>query len=107
VVGYCFGAPYTLKLLADDRFSGGAICHPSTFDIKLIRSLKKPLLIAAAETDNLYPSDARQIVESTLKSIGATYFCTLASHVSHGFCTSGDLSIPMVKFAKEKAFRDC
>jgi dienelactone hydrolase len=106
VVGYCFGAFYTLELLSSQRFSAGAICHPSKFDIKLIEELKVPLFIGGAETDNSYNAEKRQLVEATLKSIGATYFSTLASGVSHGFCTRGDLSIPMVKFAKEKAFRD-
>lgn len=74
---------------------------------ELIEDLKKPLFIVAAETDNLYTSEMRQTVESTLKSMDTTYFCTLASHIYHGFCTRGDLSAPMVKFAKEKTFRDC
>lgn len=107
IVGYCFGAHYTLTLLANERFAAGAICHPSRFANELLEKIKLPLLIAAAETDGLYPEEKRHLTEATLKKVGATYFCTLTSHVSHGFCTRGDLSVPMVKYGKEKAFRDC
>jgi len=105
-VGYCFGARYVLQLLATDDVKAGAIAHPSGVTIEDVRAITKPLFIAGAETDGAYTDELKKQTEVLLKEIKATYFTTLASGVSHGFAVKGDITDPVVKFAKEKALRD-
>ncbi|ANB11213.1 protein AIM2 [Sugiyamaella lignohabitans] len=105
-VGYCFGARYVLQQLATDNVNAGAIAHPSGVTIEDVRAVRKPLLIIGAETDGAYTPELQKQTEDVLREIKATYFTTLASGVSHGFAVRGDITNPIVKFAKEKALRD-
>jgi dienelactone hydrolase len=105
-IGYCFGAKYVVQLLGEKKIHCGAGCHPSFVTIDEIKAIKAPLLICGAETDSIYTEELRRQTETALKEIKATYFTTLASGVEHGFSVRGDISNPVIKFAKEKAFRD-
>ncbi|ANB12887.1 protein AIM2 [Sugiyamaella lignohabitans] len=105
-VGYCFGAKYAIQLLGEKKVHAVAVFHPSFVTIDEIRAIKGPLFIAGAETDTIYTEELRKQTEATLKEIKATYFTTLASGVEHGFAVRGDITNPIVKFAKEKAFCD-
>lgn len=105
-IGYCFGAKYTVQLLGAGVVQSGTICHPSFVEMDEVRAIKGPLLICAAETDQIFPAESRHATEVVLKEIGARYFITLSSGVEHGFSSRGDPSNKVVKFAKEKAFCD-
>jgi dienelactone hydrolase len=104
--GYCFGAKYVVLLLGEGKIDAGGIAHPSGITIDEVRKIQKPIIISGAEEDQAYPEQLRKETEKTLKEIGATYFTTLSSGVSHGFAVRGDLSKPAVKFAKEKCLED-
>jgi dienelactone hydrolase len=104
--GYCFGAKYAVQLLGEGHVDNAAIYHPSFVSIDEIRAIKGPLLICGAETDTIYTEELRHETEATLKEIGATYYTTLASGVSHGFAVRGDPSKPADKWAKEQAFQN-
>lgn len=110
VIGYCFGAKFAVQQI--DASNGladvAAIAHPSFVTIEEITAIgkKKPLLVSAAETDSIYTEELRQQTESKLKEIGARYQLDLFSGVSHGYAARGDVSDPVVKYAKEKTLYD-
>ncbi|CCC71694.1 hypothetical protein NCAS_0I00260 [Naumovozyma castellii] len=110
VIGYCFGAKFAVQQISskDGLANCCAIAHPSFVSIDEIKAIgnKKPLLISAAENDTIFPADLRHTTEDTLREIGARYQLDLFSGVSHGFAARGDVSDPVVKYAKEKALRD-
>lgn len=105
--GYCFGAKYVARLIADSsKVQAGGMAHPSFVDEEEVKAIKSPVFIAAAETDQIYPEEKRHLTEKILKENGTTYFMTLSSGVEHGYAVKGDISIPQVKYAKEKCALD-
>lgn len=109
VIGYCFGAKFVIQQLAEDGLADvGAIAHPSFVEAKEVEAIdnKKPLLISAAENDSIFTEELRHLTESILKKKGNCYQLDLFSGVNHGFAARGDVSIPWVKYAKEKALAD-
>lgn len=107
VVGYCYGAKYAIHQIAEGKYaSAAAAAHPSFVTIEEVAAVKKPLLISAAETDSIFTTELRHQTEAKLQEIGARYQVDLFSGVTHGFAARGDISDPVVKYAKEKAFSD-
>ncbi|CCD23031.1 protein AIM2 NDAI_0A08780 [Naumovozyma dairenensis CBS 421] len=110
IVGYCFGAKFAVQQISevDGLADICAIAHPSGVSIDELKLIgkNKPLLIAAAETDPIFPAELRHQTEDTLKEIGARYQIDLFSGVSHGFASRGDASDPVIKYAMDKALHD-
>jgi dienelactone hydrolase len=107
LVGYCFGAKYVIQqLTSNTKVTAGAVAHPSFVTIEEVAAIEKPILISAAEIDSIFTEDLRHLTESKLKEIGVDYQIDLFGGVTHGFAVKGDISIPKVKYAKEKAFSD-
>lgn len=107
LVGYCFGAKYTIQQLAENKYGdAGAVAHPSLVEIDEVAKIKKPFLISAAEEDPIFTTELRHATEAKLAEIKAKYTITLFSGTSHGFACRGDITNPNVKFAKEKTFAD-
>lgn len=104
-VGHCFGAKYVIRLL-DGKIDAGVAAHPSLVELSEVEQIKKPLLIAAAETDPIFTDELRAQTEAKLKEIKATYFVSLISGVAHGFAVRGDPKDKWATIAKEKAFAD-
>ncbi len=53
-VGYCFGAKYVARFLAEGKgIDVGAMAHPSFVDAAEIEAIKQPLTIAAADRSHL------------------------------------------------------
>lgn len=106
-IGYCFGAKYLVQLIGKDAiFDAGAIAHPSFVTIEEVEAITKPILISAAEIDPIFTVELRHETEKVLVEGKKTFQIDLFSGVSHGFTSRGDISIPQVKYAKEKAFKD-
>lgn len=106
-LGHCFGGKYTIQNLSENGLlDAGAVAHPSFVDIEEVKQIKKPLLISAAETDPIFPIELRHQTEVELIKTGARYQIDLFSGVSHGFAVKGDITNPVVKYAKEKALTD-
>ncbi|KAH6716413.1 esterase/lipase [Leptodontidium sp. MPI-SDFR-AT-0119] len=103
LVGYCFGAKYTVRFLADDRVSVGFIAHPADIQKEELEAIKKPLALAAAETDDVFSTNLRHESEESLKKTGVDYQINLYSGVVHGFAVRCDLKQRNQKFAKESA----
>lgn len=106
-IGYCFGAKFCIQNLAKDGyFTAAAVAHPSFVTIEEVDAVTKPILISAAETDPIFTEELRNKTIETLAANKATYQYDLFLGVSHGFAVKGDLSIPQVKYAKEKVLID-
>ena len=104
-VGYCFGAKYVARFMAEGKgIDVGYMAHPSFVDGDEIRGIAGPLSIAAAETDQIFPAEKRRETEDILKDMDVPYQTTLYSDVQHGFATRADISIKSQRFAKEAAF---
>lgn len=109
-LGYCFGAKFAVQQLhpRTGTLHAAAIAHPSFVSMEELEAIgkDKPLLISAAQTDQIFSQELRHASETKLIEIGATFQIDLFSHVSHGFAARGDVSDPNVKYAKEKALQD-
>ncbi|KAH9884650.1 Alpha/Beta hydrolase protein [Cubamyces lactineus] len=104
-VGYCFGGPFVLDLLATDWVTAGAIAHPAFLDGGHFRRLKKPLLISSPEDDFTFPSAARRRAEDIMVEQKATYYIQIFSGAFHGFATRPDPSLRAERWAKEESAR--
>jgi dienelactone hydrolase len=110
-IGICFGAKYVVRLLSEERqktadipVAAGFVAHPSFVSAEELKAITKPLSIAASETDAIFPKEKRRESEDILETLGVPYQMTLYSGVEHGFSVRADISKPVAKFAKEKAF---
>ena len=107
-IGYCFGAKYTIRNMTETGpLDAGAIAHPSFVTIEEVQAIRKPLIISAAEIDPIFTTELRHQTEVELAKLdGVRYEITVFSGTTHGFAVKGDLSQPLVKYAKEKALND-
>lgn len=107
VIAHCFGAPFALDELTKDGLAdAGAIAHPSQLTEDSFKTVAKPVLLSCAQVDNSFPLELRQAAEKILIENNARFELTLFSGVPHGFAVRGDLSNPLVKYAKEKVLSD-
>lgn len=110
VIGYCFGAKYAVQQVhaTDGVADVCAIAHPSFVDTEELEAIgkNKPILISAAEEDNIFSAELRHSTEDTLSKLNLRYQLDLFSGVKHGFAVRGDISNPIVKYAKEKTLCD-
>jgi dienelactone hydrolase len=105
--GYCFGGRFVMRLMGSGVIDVGVVNHPSFYTLEEVAKLgsEKKLAIYAAETDDIHTPEIRRATEDVLSKGGATWMSTVFSATQHGFSVRGDLSIKMVRLAKEKAFR--
>lgn len=104
-VGYCFGAKYVARFMTGGKgIDVGCMAHPSFVDDAEIKALTGPLSIAAAETDEIFPTEKRRHTEDMLLDMKIQYQISLYSDVVHGFAVRADLSDKRAKYAKEAAF---
>lgn len=108
VVGYCYGAKFAVQQVnkASALADCCAIAHPSFVSMEEVEAIGKPILISAAENDSVFPPELRHQTEAKLAEMKARYQLDLFGGVSHGFAARGDVSDPIVKYAKEKALLD-
>ncbi|OJJ50740.1 hypothetical protein ASPZODRAFT_86317 [Penicilliopsis zonata CBS 506.65] len=104
-VGYCFGAKYVIRSLAEGKgVDVGFIAHPSSTEEAELAAIKGPLSIAAAETDRVFPPELRWKSEDILVAAGFPWQMNLFGGVKHGFAVRGDMSVAKERYAKEQAF---
>ncbi|KAK9415217.1 putative Dienelactone hydrolase [Seiridium unicorne] len=101
-VGYCFGAKYVARHYP--AISVGFFAHPSFVDEEELVGFKGPLSIAAAETDEIFPTEKRHKAEQLLAKGGLPYQINLYSQTEHGFSVRCDQSKKVQRYAKEQAF---
>jgi dienelactone hydrolase len=78
--------------------------HSSFVDEEELAAITGPLSIAAAEVDEIFPTEKRHKSEEILAKSKNPYQITLYSGVVHGFSVRCDVSKKQEKFAKEQAF---
>jgi len=104
-VGYCFGGKYVIRFLkAGKGINVGYVAHPSFVEEEELAAISGPLSIAAAETDQIFPSEKRHKSEEILITTKQPYQINLYSGTIHGFAVRAELSNPVAKYAKEQAF---
>lgn len=87
-----------------DGIDVGFVAHPSFVTEEELAAIGGPLAIAAAETDQIFPTEKRHQSEEILKKTKKPFQINLYSGTEHGFAVRGDLKIKEQKFAKEQAF---
>ncbi len=107
-IGYCYGASFLVDYLTKESgmINVGAFAHPSSISDEKLKAIDKPLIISCAETDPVFTKELRYKSEDILKENKIHYQFDLYSHTEHGFAVRGDLSIPEVRYAAEKALKD-
>ncbi|KAF5118728.1 hypothetical protein DV454_000335 [Geotrichum candidum] len=108
-VGFCFGAKYAIRLLSTGAIQSASVFHPSLVEISEVEAIKGSLLISAPDDDYIYTTELRHKTEATLKELGKKgikYRQVLYNSIGHGFAIRGDISQPLTKYAKERAFKD-
>lgn len=105
-MGYCFGAKYVIRHLRpqQQKIDVGFVAHPSFVESDELKAIEGPLAIAAAEVDEIFPSEKRHESEIILRESGLPYQINLYSGVEHGFTVRGNISNKVEKYAKENAF---
>ncbi|KAI0328449.1 hypothetical protein GY45DRAFT_1254953 [Cubamyces sp. BRFM 1775] len=109
ILGYCFGGPFVLDLLATDWVAAGAIAHPAFLDEGHFRRLKSEhrpcVLHETTQDDFTFPSAARRRAEDIMVEQKATYYIQIFSGAFHGFATRPDPSLRAERWAKEESAR--
>lgn len=106
-IGHCYGARFAMQFLGESGIAtAGAVAHPSYVTEEEFALVRNPLLISAAETDPAYLVEARHKSEAILSENKVRYQIDLFSGVTHGFSVRGDVTNPVVKYAKEKVLAD-
>lgn len=108
-VGYCFGAKYAIRLLSTGNIQSASVFHPSLVEISEVAAIKGSLHISAPDDDYIYTTELRHETEKALIELGKKgikYRQVLYNGIGHGFAIRGDISLPVVKYAKERAFKD-
>ncbi|CAD6911156.1 unnamed protein product [Tilletia controversa] len=99
VVGFCWGAPTTMRLGSDDvpadtQADAVAWAHPSLLDLPGdISKLKKPGCFLAAEVDQQLPKEKREIVEQELNKLAQQGIYTTLRFfpgMQHAWAVRGD-----------------
>jgi dienelactone hydrolase len=103
--GYCYGGRYVFREL--DKKGGvdvGFTAHPSLLQTEEIEAVTKPVSIAGAATDNIFPQPRQAETNAILTKIGKPFSSTLYSGTTHGFAVRANTSDPQQAFAKTEAF---
>lgn len=107
-IGYCFGAKFAVQNLSINGYlDAAAVAHPSFVSMEEVKAIKRPIIISAAETDQVFAPELRHQTEDELAKLeGVRYQVDLFSGVTHGFALRGDIKNPIVRYAKEKVLAD-
>lgn len=104
-VGYCFGGRYVARFLAAGKgVDAGFFAHPSLLTIDEAKNVSKPISVAGAEVDTMFPDALRREVEGAWRNRTQPYQISLYGGTSHGFGVRANLSDPRQKYAKEEAY---
>ncbi|KAM0469645.1 hypothetical protein ACHAP7_009876 [Fusarium lateritium] len=103
--GYCYGGRYVFRSL--DKNGGvdvGFTAHPSLLATDEIKAVSKPVSIAGAAQDEIFPQPRQAETDAILTKIGKPFTSVLYSGTTHGFAVRANASNPQQVFAKEEAF---
>ncbi|KAH7185399.1 dienelactone hydrolase family-domain-containing protein [Fusarium flagelliforme] len=103
--GYCYGGRYVFREL--DKKGGvdvGFTAHPSLLQTDEIQAVAKPVSIAGAAKDDIFPQPRQAETNAILTKIGKPFTSTLYSGTTHGFAVRANASDAQQAFAKDEAF---
>ncbi|KAH7921620.1 alpha/beta-hydrolase [Leucogyrophana mollusca] len=96
-VGYCFGGPFAMHLVAEDWITAAAIAHPAFLEESHFENAKK--------VDDCFPVESRRRAEDIMVKRDGTYHFQLFSHVNHGFSVRANPNIEPERWAREECAR--
>jgi len=102
-VGYCFGAPFVMELVATDWLTAGAFAHPGFLDEDHFRRAKQPILLSCAEIDHTFPTESRRKAEDILVEVKTPYHIQVFGGAEHGFAVRGNDKDKFSRWAKEQS----
>ncbi|OCH86104.1 alpha/beta-hydrolase [Obba rivulosa] len=102
-VGYCFGAPYVMDLVATDWLAAGAFAHPAFLSEDHFRKAKQPIFISCAEIDHTFSLEARRKAEDILVRIKTPYHIQVFGSTEHGFAVRANNKDRLSRWAKEQS----
>lgn len=107
-IGFCFGAKFVVQQLSKHGLlDAGAIAHPSMLTTEDIEEISKPILISTGDLDSAFPEEFRNLTTSILtKKRTLRFQLDLFQGCPHGYAVRGDISVPEIKYAKEKTLID-
>ncbi|WPH03470.1 Hypothetical protein R9X50_00635000 [Acrodontium crateriforme] len=104
-VGYCFGAPFVMRSLAERGMcEAGGFAHPAFLKEEQFTNLQKPLFLSCAETDFTFPHEFRNKAVDIMVAEKKRYGLQLFQGVEHGFAPRGDNS-PYARYVKEQSLK--
>jgi len=111
-VGFCYGAPFVMKLSHENSIKAGAFTHPSPLPLPddfniLLEKSNTAVLFNTCEDDTAFPAEAQAMADKMLGGgkYKPVYQRTYWKGCTHGFAVRGDMSNPDVKAGKEGAFK--
>ena len=105
VTGYCFGGRYSFRVIAAGKGADvGFAAHPSLLETAEVQAITKPVSLACAQTDDLFPAARRHEVEDLIFASGQQASVATYGGTQHGFAVRANISDPRQKFGKEEAF---
>ncbi|EGV63436.1 hypothetical protein PSN45_004282 [Yamadazyma tenuis] len=107
-IGYCFGAKFAIPNLTETGLvDAAAVAHPSLVKESEVARITKPILISIGADDKSFSVKLRHKTEEILANKpDLQWEIKLFSGVPHGYAVRGDITIPQVKYAKEKTILD-
>ncbi|KAF5000802.1 hypothetical protein FGRMN_1409 [Fusarium graminum] len=103
--GYCYGGRYVFRSLdKDGGVDVGFTAHPSLLATDEIKAVRKPVSIAGAANDQIFPQPRQAETNAILTGLGKPFTSVLYSGTSHGFAVRANASEPQQVFAKDEAF---
>ncbi|KAI0053183.1 dienelactone hydrolase endo-1,3,1,4-beta-D-glucanase [Auriscalpium vulgare] len=110
--GYCYGARLTFDFAFENAIAASVVAHPSALELgdldKYATTSKAPLLINSCEVDKAFPPDKQAKADAVLGEgkFAPGYRREHFEGCEHGFAVRGDLSNPVIRKAKEAAFKN-
>lgn len=106
-IAHCFGAPQVFRQLTKDGYlTRGAVAHPSMVTKEDLEKVEKPLLISTGPDDAAFGRELRNQTIDILTEKDVIFQMDIFSGADHGYQVRGDITVPRIKYAKEKTTYD-
>ena len=93
-IGYCFGAKFAVQNLSTNGYlDAAAVAHPSFVSMEEVKAIKRPIIISAAETDQVFTPELRHQTEDELAKLKELDTKLIYSVVLHMDSLWGDIKI--------------
>ncbi|TFY78995.1 hypothetical protein EWM64_g5019 [Hericium alpestre] len=110
-IGFCYGVRLVFNLAFEHKIDVAVGNHPSLLQLEDLDTYAEkaiaPLLLNTCETDSQFPPEKQTKADAVLGGgkFKPGYERKYFAGVVHGFSVRGDLNDPVVKAAKEEAFK--